>query len=174
MLPEHTATLEHARLVIATVWTHEVAAFVERGGHAILLQRGAGPAGPFPTVAMPFWREGVKLIEPHPAWGDFPHDGWTDLQFFGCATDYALDTQAAAGPIAPLLRRIDARTMTVHDYAVEVAWGAGTLIVSTLRMEGGLGEQPVGVSRNIAASYLLCCWARHLIGEGTRPGGSLV
>jgi hypothetical protein len=112
---------------------------------------------------MPFWREALRVCEPHPAWGDFPHDGWAALQFYGCATDHALDTAASGLPVAPILRRIDTRTMHIHDYAAELAWGTGRLIVSTLRFAGGHGDQPVGVARNTAASYLLSCWARYLI-----------
>jgi len=124
---------------------------------------------------MPFWREAVKLIEPHAAWGDFPHDGFTDLQFFGMAADAAIDTaqiratgEAADGtsPVSPILRRVDARTVAVHDYAAEVRWGAGRLIVSTLRFAGGLGHQAVGIRRNTAAAYLLSCWVRYLQGAG--------
>jgi hypothetical protein len=155
--------LQSARVAIATAWTREVETFVARGGAAMLLQPGAGPPGPVPTIEMPYWREAIKILDPHPAWGDFPHDGWADLQFFGCAPDYALDTSALKGEVAPIMRRLDARTMAINDYAVEIPWGAGRLIVSTLRFEGGLGEQPAGVSRNTAAAYLLSCWARYLL-----------
>jgi hypothetical protein len=46
----------------------------------------------------------------------------------------------------------------VHDYAAEIRWGAGRLIVSTLRFDGGLGDQPAGISRNTGAGYLLNRW----------------
>jgi hypothetical protein len=130
---------------------------------------------------MPFWREAVKVIEPHEAWGDFPHAGWVDLQFAGCATDLALETRslgAGARPIAadlagashagddmqmrPLLRRVDARTSLVHDYAIELGVGAGRMILSTLRFEGSRGNQPRGVERNTAAAYLLSRWVHWL------------
>ncbi len=111
---------------------------------------------------MPFWREAVKLLEPHEAWGDFPHEGWTDLQFAGCATDQALDLGQVTERVRPILRRVDARTAAVHDYAAEVSWGAGRLIVSTLRFEGSRGDQPRGLQRNTGASYLLSQWVRAL------------
>jgi hypothetical protein len=82
------------------------------------------------------------------------------MQLYGCATNYALDTSALA--TSPILRRLDARTMRAHDYVVEIAWGAGRAIVSTLRCEGGAGDQPLGISRNTAAAYLLSCWVRYL------------
>ncbi|HWQ13525.1 MAG TPA: glycoside hydrolase [Roseiflexaceae bacterium] len=152
-------------VVIASEWTAGLDAFVRGGGRAILLQAADGPPGPLRALPMPFWREALRLCEPHPAWGDFPHDGWAGLQFYGCATDHALDTMALAAPVAPILRRIDTRTVHVHDYAAELAWGAGRLIASTLRFAGGHGDQPVGLARNTAAAYLLSRWARYLCGS---------
>jgi hypothetical protein len=127
----------------------------------VLLQEGGAP-GPVPAVAMPFWREAVRLCEPHPAWGDFPHDGWAGLQLYGCATDHALDTAPLGADARPILRRVDTRTMHIHDYAAEIAWGQGRLIVSTLRFHGGGGDQPVGITRNTAAAHLLSRWVSYL------------
>jgi hypothetical protein len=155
-----------ASVVIATAWSPEVASFVERGGRAVLLQESAGPPGPLPTAAMPFWRESIRLAERHPAWGDFPLDDALGAQFFGCATDCALDLAAFPQARRPILRRLDARTMALHEYAVELDWGAGRLIVTTLRFEGGQGTQPLGIARNTAAAYLLGCWVRYLRGSG--------
>ncbi|MGH3389907.1 MAG: hypothetical protein ACRDOO_13640 [Actinomadura sp.] len=50
----------------------------------------------------------------------------------------------------------------VHDYAAEVRHGAGRLIVSTLRFQGGAGDQPLGLSRNTGAAYLLSRFVRAL------------
>jgi len=154
--------LEGARTVIATDWLPNVRQFVAGGGTAILLPSGPDPRCPITAAPLPFWREAVKIIERHPAWGDFPHAGWVGMQFLGCAPDHALDTYASGHAPAPILRRLDARTMRVHDYAVELSWGQGRVIISTLRFEGGQGDQPMGISRNVAAAYLLSCWVRYL------------
>jgi hypothetical protein len=166
-LRESTQALETqlgaARVAITTAWSDELDAYVSRGGRAVLLQ-GEGTTGPVPTVAMPFWRESIRLVEPHPAWRDFPLDGGlVGLQFSGCATDRALDTSNLKHPAEPILRRLDARTSRLHDYATDIAWGHGRLIVSTLRVEGGHGTQPAGITRSTAARHLLWCWARHLL-----------
>jgi len=147
-------------VVVATLWTEELADWVALGGAAVLLQ-GHGAPGPFATVRLPFWREALKLAEPHPAWGDFPTDE-VGVQFFASAPDCALAT--AGAPVEPLLRRIDTRSAAVHDYAAVCAWGAGHLIVSTLRPEGGLGDQPLGLARSPAASHMLARWVRYLLG----------
>ncbi len=154
--------LEQERVAVFTAWSPEADAFVREGGGAVVLQSGHGPAGPLPTREAPFWREAIKLIEPHPAWGDFPHDNMPGLQFYGCATDAVLDASSFAGAAAPIFRRLDARSLDLHDYVVELEWGKGHLIVSTLRLEGGSGDQPVGICRNTAAAYLLACWLRYL------------
>jgi len=135
--------------------------FVAGGGTAILLPSGPDPRCPITAAPLPFWREAVKIIERRPAWGDFPHAGWVGMQFLGCAPDHALDTYASGHAPAPILRRLDARTMRVHDYAVELGWGQGRVIISTLRFEGSQGDQPMGISRNVAAAYLLSCWVRY-------------
>lgn len=150
-----------ASVLLTTIWNKDIEAFVSSGGRAILLAGSGKRHAPFKILPTPFWREAVKIIEPHPAWDDFPHEGWTDLQFYGMATNLALDTARVPG-CRPILRRLDARTMAVHDYAAELSLGKGGLIVSTLRFEGGLGQQPVGVTRNVAAAYLLSCWLRYL------------
>lgn len=152
-------------VVVASAWTRALSAYTRSGGRVALIQDGDGPPGPVATAAMPFWREALRICEPHPAWGDFPHDGWAGLQFFGCATDYALDTQPFGALAHPILRRIDTRTAHVHDYGAEVTWGEGRLIVSTLRIYGGAGEQPSGIGRNTAAAYLLLCWVKYLGSE---------
>jgi hypothetical protein len=128
----------------------------------VLLVDAACVDPPLPVAAMPFWREAVKVLEPHEAWGDFPHDGWTDLQFAGMAPDLALDVTALPIGGRPLLRRVDTRTSQVHDYAVEVPFAAGRLIVSTLRFDGSVGDQPLGLRRNTGAAYLLGQWVHEL------------
>lgn len=146
---------------ISTHWDDALRAQVEAGGRGMLILSNPAMATPdgVGLKAMPFWREAVKLIEPHAAWGDFPHDGWCDLQFYGLATDLAMAPVAGAQPI---LRRADARTCELHDYAMEMLMGDGRVIVTTLRFPGGLGDQPVGLTRNTAAAYLLSCFVRYV------------
>jgi hypothetical protein len=128
----------------------------------MLLQASGGPRGPLPTVEMPFWREAIRLAAPHPAWRGFPLDDDMGMQFFGCAADCALDLAAWDQPWSPIMRRLDARTMWLHEYAAELSWGAGKLLVTTLRFDGGQGAQPLGLARNTAAAYLLWCWVDYL------------
>jgi hypothetical protein len=107
-------------------------------------------------MAMPFWREAIRICEEHPAWGDFPHDGWAALQFLACATDQTLD-YSAHPDATPILLRIDTRTAAMHAYIAELKLGAGSVIITTLRLYGGHGEQPIGIAHSPAALWLLGC-----------------
>jgi hypothetical protein len=166
---EVTALPSSGTVVIATAWVEPVRRFVHDGGSAVLLVDESTADPPLSVESMPFWREAVKVIEPHEAWGDFPHDGWTDLQFAGMAPDLALDSTALPSGARPILRRVDARTSRLHDYAVEIGYGSGRLIVSTLRFDGSRGDQPLGLRRNTGASYLLSLWARALRSADQTP-----
>lgn len=151
--------------LVTSVLDENVIAFLLGGGRALLLQQGEQP---LPALAVPFWREGVKLLYPHPALDSFPHRGHVDLQFYGLATDWALETNAVADVlpdvrvVRPLLRRLDARQFTTADYLAEIEVGAGRFIATTLRFQGGSGDQPVGLRRHFAARWLLLQLLRSL------------
>lgn len=162
-LPELTAlrgdlTAAQGQVVITSVIDAPLQAFLQEGGHGLLLQWGEGS---LPSQCGPFWREAVKLICPHPLWARFPQAGFVDLQFFGLATDRMIDTGQLAAvlpqmtTVTPLLRRLDAREFTVTDYLFEVGVGKGKLVVCTLRLQGGAGVQPTGLQRNVAGFALL-------------------
>jgi hypothetical protein len=141
-------------ILVAGAFTPAVRQFVQNGGRAILLQTGPGA---LPAVALPFWREAIKLLHPHPILNQFPHRGFADLQFYHLATDYAFDTSTLAelGAATPILRRLDARQFTLADYLVELRIGSGLLLASTLRFTGGAGDQVSGLKANIAGRFLL-------------------
>lgn len=147
------AAFQPDEAILASVWTPQVEAWVRGGGRAILLQTGAGA---FPTQPVPFWRESIKLIEDHPLWQDFPHQGYVDLQFYHLAADHALDvTRIPDARRVPILTRLDARLFTLLDYLVELEMGSGRLIASSLRFWGGAGDQVTDIQHSPAARFLL-------------------
>lgn len=150
------------RVLVCTAGTPDLSGRVAAGGQAVLLQQKSGPRAPLPVVHCPYWREALKWVEPHAAWGDFPHECDPGLQFYGLATDCALDGSAAGAGMSPLLRRLDTRGLDVHEYAVVLPWDRGRAVVTTLRPQGGLGDQPTGLGRNPAGAHLLACWLRYL------------
>jgi len=132
--------------------------FVRKGGRAVILQSGQGF---LPTVPRPFWREAIKLFYDHPVWADFPHRGYTDLQFYHLAADYVLNTTELKAALPdlkmafPILRRLDARQFTIRDYMIELRIGTGVAIASTLRFAGEAGDQVCGLEANVAGRHLL-------------------
>lgn len=163
------ATIGDATAVlVATEGTTAVENHVAAGGNAILLIDTPNPTLPLATEPLPFWRECVNVIEPHDAWGDFPHEGWTDLQFAGMAPDLAVVRSEPDPAVRPILTRVDTRTGIAHDYALERQHRQGRLIVSTLRFHGSLGDQPRGLQRNTAAAYLLGQWVTSLSSRTAR------
>jgi hypothetical protein len=146
-------------VLLAASWDSALADFLQEGGRALLHQQA--PGDPFPAQRSPFWREATNLFYDHPLWDGFPHAGFTDLQFYGLASDRALisrEIQAAVPglyDVKPVLRRLDARQFTISDYLVEARLGAGRLLVCTLRLQGGAGGQPSGWARNVAGGALL-------------------
>ena len=90
------------------------------------------------------------------------------MRFFSVATDFAVDTASLTGflrkhclcefnllEINPVWRRFDARAMTWLEYVVEVRYGRGRLLISTLRFAGGLGQQPNTLTDNPMGCRLL-------------------
>lgn len=55
--------------------------------------------------------------------------------------------------------------MSVNDYAVVMRIGKGRLLATTLRFAGGMGEQAMGLGRNICAQELLLNWIAWLAAE---------
>jgi hypothetical protein len=113
------------------------------------------------TRAMPFWREAIHAFDPHPLWERVPHAGHADLRFYSVANDFALNLDALQAHLGrqallrPIWRRFDARQLTWAEYLLELEWGAGRLLVTTLRLQGGLGRQPAGLDANPMGAWLL-------------------
>jgi hypothetical protein len=155
------------RVILSTTWEAKTIRYVRNGGCLLLFQQGDAP---LPARRCPFWREAIKLFSSHPFWqaGRFPQRGFTDLQFFGLASDVAFDTARLkrALPegidITPILRRLDAREFHISEYLFEAVIGTGRLLGCSLRLQGGLGTQPFGWERNVAGAAMLAALLRYL------------
>lgn len=154
------APLETAMVAVATRLTPQLREWLEAGGKAVLYSTRDRDSQLFSVEAMPFWREAIKVLEASAAWGRFPNTGFADLQFYGLCTDLALNTEGRG--VKPIMRRLDARSFALHDYAVETSLGQGRLIVTTLRFPGGLGDQPRGIVRHLSGQQLLAEFCRYL------------
>lgn len=98
------------------------------------------------VVAMPFWREAAYEFNGD-AWG--LADRWERL--VAISPDLALDP-AGLPQHEVIINRVDVRTYAEHPIAVRTAKGR---IITTLRPEGGLGIQPLGLARNPSGVELI-------------------
>lgn len=153
-------------VILSTSWEPWLRNYLLEGGRILLLQQASGP---LPAQRCPFWREAIKLFYPHPLWDVFPQQGYTDMQFFGLASDTAMQSHhfqdfiPEITQVRPILRRLDAREFMVSDYIVEASLNQGVLLICSLRLQGGMGTQPFGWPRNVAGSSLLQAMFGYLI-----------
>ncbi len=113
------------------------------------------------TSLRPFWREAIHQAD-FVALG-LPALDHADLTMHGVATDQALriegvgtvlratDLRVAARP----WRRFDARQLDWRDYWLDLVSGSGRCAVTTLRLAGGHGDQPAGLTTNPVGVWLL-------------------
>jgi hypothetical protein len=145
------------RILLTNVLTGDVVDYLHGGGSVVLFQQGDHP---LPAVSGAFW-SAIKIIGDHPLMNALPHGGFVDMQFYGLATCWAIDTGRMAAVLPDLtdvrwlLRRLHPAQYTVADYLVEARVGSGHLFASTLRFWGGLGDQPASLRFNPAARWLL-------------------
>ncbi len=105
------------------------------------------------------------LINPHPALGEFPHEGWCDFAWapmIDGALPLALDSYGVR--INPIIRSIG-HMRTMHDkaYLFELGVGRGRLLAASLKLNKETGTDP-------AADYLRYCLLRYMAGSLTpRP-----
>ncbi len=151
--------------IIATEWHRSLLEALSRGAQVILLQ---AQHNGLPADGVPFWREAIGLFLPHPLWQRFRQKGYLGAQFTGLTCDCALipervqEVLGAEAVVQPVLRRVDSRSLRVHDYLIDVTAGRGRMLATTLRVAGGLGDSPSGIERNVAGLWLLYCMAEVL------------
>jgi len=109
------------------------------------------------TANLPFWREAIHTFEPHPIWEAVPHAGFADMRLFSVASEFALTPRPPLplGEGEHIWRRFDARQLTWSSYLAEWRVGESRVWVTTLRLAGGAGAQPVGFENNPWGAWLL-------------------
>lgn len=153
--------LEHYELFLCSMLTPEIIRYAENGGAVFYVQRGEGS---IPVSHIAFWREGMIRRFPHPLFKELEEGNWMeDLRYFSCATDTAFSDIADTRfhTRRPILRRYDCREWRADDYLMELGCGKGRIIATTLRLEGGMGKQPMFLENNRFGRYLLdkvCDW----------------
>lgn len=141
--------------VVAPTLSPAVISHLEKGGTAVVL--GAPGAFGAADVYLPHGLGGARglVIEQHPALGDFPHDGFPDLQMHALlegASAFPLDSAwreyVPARDVSPIvgglvMTRDRARGRNIVSpvaYLLEVQVGRGRLLISTLNFRGRLDD----------------------------------
>ena len=149
---QHITVPQTGMLLISSVFTADVAAFVENGGRVIVIQAGMGS---LPAVASDFWGESITLLYNHPLLERFPHQGYADMQFYHIAGDHVLSELPGVDMVQSVIGRLNARVFDLAYYLVAFQLGQGRGFATTLRLAGGQGDQAVRLSTNIAGKWLL-------------------
>lgn len=147
--------LNSGDLLITTYFDKGIEALGDRGVNILYYQKGEGY---FPLTYNPFFREGIKKIFSHSITNTLNHLGYGGYQFYGVGTDRYYDKlqlEEIIGKYTPIIRRYDARKFKAGDYIFEYKRNKGTIIATTLNLDGGKGSQPYNFKYNIMAQYLL-------------------
>ena len=114
------------------------------------------------TKAMPFWRESAYEFLDQAFWKESGfNEAWE--RFRPISPDRAIDPKwldKLEQPYQVLLNRVDARTYEEHPILVQM----GDCYITTLRLFGGLGDQPFGIANNASGTALLRWFAKQLSG----------
>lgn len=156
---------EGTQVVITSLLTNQIKEYMKNGGNVFLLQRDRGT---LPTVSVAFWREGIVKQCTHPILAEIEKTTWMDdLRYFGMSTGTAFDTEEMAGEgyreITTILRRFDCRRWLASDYMLSFRLGKGECVALTLRLEGGMGKEPLYIRNNPYGLYLLYESLRYLL-----------
>ena len=154
------------QVVITSLLTGTIREYMRNGGAVFLLQRGRGA---LPVVQVPFWRESLFKAFPHAITAGVQKSLWLDdLRYFSLSTDTAFDLDAMAAmdfdTILPMIRRYDCRRWTASDYMTSFRYGQGKCVAATLRLEGGMGKEPLSIQESPFGLYLLLESLRWLSG----------
>jgi hypothetical protein len=117
-----------------------------------------------PPANYPSYEDGQNgtIIAPHPMLGDFPHEGFADLQFFrlidGCPPLDLKPLGLTGGD--PVIRVLHSYPLARPlGYLVEGRWGQGAIILSALGLEQSRAE----------ARWLLARICEYGVGEAASP-----
>lgn len=164
------------RLLLTERLDEAVAAFAAAGGR-VLLAAGEGLVRPFqpklgmpnqyfftPPANYPTYEDGQDgtIILPHPMLGDFPHEGFADLQYFRLIDGYPpLDLEplglTGGDPVIRVLHSYPVGRPL--GYLLEGRWGQGSIIICAL----GLDQS------RLEARYLLVRICAYGVGQDRRP-----
>ncbi len=152
--------LGDVKVLVTDKLTNDVVSFMKDGGRVVHLAAG----GKWPRVGLPFWRETVAIMPPHPELGDFPCDEIIDLQFMGMTQRNMLEVSKFSDKIHPIIEVVNCRNMARGALVFETQVVKGMLVVSALQHQGG---------NNLAGRYLIEQFVQSLLQADRKIGKEL-
>lgn len=129
-----------------------------RAGGRVLLLLDEGP-----VERAPFWRESAYEFLNEEVWSRLGFaDHWE--RFLPVSGDCVMNLAELlpGAEWSVWMNRVDTRTYADAPVLAQAEVGEGRIVATTLRPDGGLGAQPVGVSRNPSGAALLRALIREL------------
>ncbi|MCX8053301.1 MAG: hypothetical protein N3B12_05800 [Armatimonadetes bacterium] len=163
--PEVRDELNPASVIIADNLNEPTLKALSDGARVLYLPNDEDAA--IPRINAPFWREmAVWVPNEHPALGDFPHEGFADLQFYYMTQRNPFDTRSFRNQITPIVWGINARfgPNLVVDYVFEARVQKGRLLACCLKLHNQ--EDP-------ACRYLLRQLLKYAASEQFQPSETL-
>lgn len=161
---------QETRLLITGSLNERVFEYLSQGGRVILFSKGVLKESEGDLYRTVPYNRGDRgnmgtVIRPHPALGDFPHEGWCDLPFAPLIQGiYPMDLSAfGPGRIDPIIRSIG-HYLTMEDkaYMFEIGVGGGALLACSLKLDSTHRSSP-------AARYLVDRMISYATGKRFQP-----
>lgn len=145
---------------VSTELDKDILDSIHRGAKVLYIQPEEGR---LKVNHKPFFRESIQILSDHPVISRFCPYGLSVEQWYSLATDSVfpkevLDEYNAKG----IFSRLDTRMYILDHYLIEAKLEKGILIATTLRFNGGLGDQAGGIDHSPSGKYLLWTIMRYL------------
>lgn len=144
-----------AGVLVTTVLDDDMLARLPKRCSLVYLQTGHGY---FPIQREPFWRECVRLIQPHTFFDRLATKGYDSLQFISFTSDVTIlakDVKQVAGTYQQMMSRIDNRRFHRSECIFTFEKAGHQIMTCTIGFRKGSGTQARSIVENIFAQQVL-------------------
>jgi len=152
-----TKTISRKNSVLLTDTIDDPIKAALREGMNVIYLPGSKEPGFYNRQGAPFWRETAIWLPEGSALGDFPHEGFIDLQFLDMTQRKPFVLGASRNSGKPLVWGISARNPggAIYDYVFETRFeNKGHLLACCLNLAG---------ENNVAGRHLLRCMIQYIV-----------
>jgi hypothetical protein len=143
---------------VFTSWSNEIKKLIEEGKKTVLIIPEGAPF----TEEHSFYRECMPYFEKDSFLNGLPIKDYGGISFKGIGPDRSISLNMAEMilnvKLKPVMTRLDEVKVLETYYILE----GKNIIITTLRLFGGLTGQPVGFHKNVLGTYLFTKMLEHL------------